>query len=243
ATVNDAAESIEAVLTTVPDVDHVITQVGGERRGISRSNLASFTLDFGSKRDRDQSAQALTDAAFQSVTKALSLAGTLRILPSSSPGGSGQSVLSPTGDLSYEVLAPDDDTLLVATEALAEAFDRDEHFVDVSTSLGEPTESVVIRPKPELYRFGLRPTALLGLLRGQTAAVEAGTYADGAEQLPIVLGLDKPITTVTDLQDFPIARVGDQRIALDAVASVTQESAPPALSRTDKQRSAMVSVN
>jgi HAE1 family hydrophobic/amphiphilic exporter-1 len=241
AAASTAAGKVEDFLAEEPSLEaYTISASDQVAQGGNAANVVTMLLDFGEPTKRSAKTTDLADALRARLEEKFPGAKFREGQSGFGGGGTG----GVTGDLTYSVSGPDGAVVQEIATSFTEKLAGLSFTKDVTNSLGEQRSDVVIEPKPELYRAGLQPYALAGLLQGSLGTVRAGTYLDGEETVKVQLGLDKVLTTVDELNSFPAVQVpGRPATLLSDLATVNRELSFPSLARTDRLRTVAVAAN
>lgn len=153
-------------------------------------------------------------------------------IPDLVQGSFSQSERGPGGsDLDVELLGRDLEELEAAANdmlvALVARPDVTEAFLDLHGGRKE----VQLALNTFGYSVGLTPQALAAQLRNAFAGAEADSFRAGASTMTVQVQLGDAITSLSDLELFPVTLPDGKQAALDSVAVITQSTSYPTITR------------
>jgi len=231
-------QGIEAKLTDVPELRHLLTSIGKVEGVIGQSSegvyLAQLLLVFS---DRDQ--RALTIDALQDAVRARLVDYPECIVTVTQPtiiGGQSQDVELEIAGSELATL----DRLAVRTMELA---DDIQGYTDTDTTVRPGKPELAILPKRAvLTDLAISPVNLGTALRANLAGLEAGTFKQGDRNYDIVVELADRMGK-DQVEQFLFPAAPGRPILLSNLAEVQQRTAPIQITRKDKRRVAKVFAN
>ncbi|MDK3017093.1 efflux RND transporter permease subunit [Pseudodonghicola flavimaris] len=155
-------------------------------------------------------------------------------IPDLVQGSFAQSERGPGGsDLDVELSGHDLETLEAAANALLVELvarpDVTEAFVDLHGGRQE----VQLALTPFGYSVGLTPQNLAAQLRNAFAGAEADSFRAGPSSMTVQVELGDTIASLAEFEMFPVTLPDGKQVGLDRVASITQSTSYPTITRKD----------
>lgn len=215
------AQSISAIISTVPEVTGVFVSAGGD---IARANI---TVDMGVKSSRKRSLFEIEDEL------KILLSGTPDVrLNFLSEGGERDFTINIMGDIQENTSAA---ALLLAGEMTAL-----ESVNNISSSASLTRPEIQIIPKPFLAaELGITASSLASSIRiatlGESGALLAKFNA-GNQQVPITVRFSETVRNeLTQMQSIRIPSTTGNAVPLGVIADITIANGPSSITRYDRQ--------
>ncbi len=216
---DDKMKQIEAIISKMPEVDTLSTQVGGD----SGHNSGNIGIGLVPRHSRKLSQMQVEDA-----------------IRSQLEGIPGIDVALGNQPIYIALLGPDPTVLDTITSDLASKIKKIKGITDLTTSVKPGLPAFAVRVRPDAAReLGLTSTDLAASLRAYVQG-DVSTYwttPDG-QQVEVQVRLPEASRqSVTQLSQLPVAYAKDGTpIALSSVATITSVDNPAVIKRQDLQR-------
>jgi len=228
-----AAQEVEAALLSVDGVETVQTSIGSSGSAVrdAFTGVGGITYSVTTDTSADQTA---VRADVEAAVAELDDVGTVTV--STQGGGFGSS------DIAIDVSAPDQATLLEATDAVVVAVEGAEGVGQVTTNLAAALPYVAVTvDTAAAAEVGLSEVAVGGLVSNTMQPRQAGSVEIDGTGVTVYLAVADPPTTIEELQNLQIpSAVGV--IPLSQIATVEESEGPTSITTQRAQRTATVSV-
>jgi multidrug efflux pump subunit AcrB len=216
---DEKMKQIEAIISQVPEVATLSTQVGGD----DGHNTGHIGIGLTPRHDRKRSQVQVEDLIRER----------LKSLP-------GIDVALGNQPIYVAILGPDPTVLDQITSDLAVKIKKIKGITDFSTSVKPGLPAYAVRVRPDAARqLGLTATDLAAALRAYVQG-DVSTYWTTPDGQQVEVQLRLPETgrqNVAQLEQLPVAYAKDGTpIALASVATITQVTNPQIIKRQDLQR-------
>lgn len=230
---SEVSDRIEKKMRMRPDVEGVITKIGGGQRGVSE---AEITLKLVDRDERDLSIKEFMN----DIRPALAGVPDAEIMVTTQgEGGSGEA------DLLIEVLSADQAKLSLVGEQLLRIVEETPGLVEVQTSEKTGKPEIAIRPRRRQMTWrGLDPATTGMILRTAYEGEKAGVYRELGEEYDIKVqfaGSNREDPAY--LPDLPVNLPYGGTVPLSDIATIENRTGAAEILHRDKQRMIQVSAN
>ncbi|MCK4537930.1 MAG: efflux RND transporter permease subunit [Candidatus Krumholzibacteria bacterium] len=224
---------IERVMRARPDVEGVITKVGGGQRGVEEA-LITLKLVDGSERD-------LTIVEFMNdIRSSLAEVPGAEIMVTASGEGGGVEA-----DLVMELLSSDPEKLSRYSRDIFAIVQDVSGLVEVQTTEKTGKPEIVVRPRRrQMALRGLQPANAGMILRAAYEGQEAGVYRELGEEYDIMVKYASDIRSDPDyLKDMPFSLPHGGQVPLSDIATLENSTGDAEILHRDKQRMVQITAN
>jgi hydrophobic/amphiphilic exporter-1 (mainly G- bacteria), HAE1 family len=220
----------DLIRANVPELDRMITSVGGRGGSGNSGNMSVYLVD---KSQRQRTVLQVVDALRPrlAVVPEARTSATLNSSISLGFGGGG-------GALQVQMLGPDYDKLVELTAQAEQIVRTVSGVADVINSDAvRSSETQLVVDRSRLSDANLSASQVASGLRMALSGTSVGTYkVSGATDLPIMLRVDPAYRKdVNTLLSLPIAYSGGKRINLGQVVRQVNGQSPTRISRTNRE--------
>jgi CzcA family heavy metal efflux pump len=236
---NEAAMIIEEKLKPFNDLDYYVSNVGseiGDFGGGDKTNVATITLTFKDKIDREQS----SFVTFDQIRDAVTGITTADIRLAKQQGG------PPTGPpVNIEISGDDFDKLGELSEQIKREIRGIPGIADIKDNYdaAKPEIRIIVdREKAALYK--LNTASIAGTVRNAISGTVASKYRVGKDEYDITVRLDSvQRNDISMIENLYIADKDGHQIPLSSVARVEFAGGLSAINRKDLSRVVTISAN
>ena len=229
-----AAKQVEPLLEDIEGVDTVQVSIGSSGsalRDAFTGGGGGITYSITTDPDADQVA---VRADVQEAVEGLDDAGDFAV--AAGGGGFGST------DIEIDVTAPDQATLVEATDDVVAAVDGQEGVSQVTSNLSASLPYIaVVVDRDKAAAVGLSEVAVGGLVSAAMQAQQAGTVEIDETALTIYIAASQTPQTLDELQTLIIPSAAGP-VELQTVASVAESEGPTSITSEGGQRTATVTV-
>jgi HAE1 family hydrophobic/amphiphilic exporter-1 len=222
---------VEDVIRGIPEVESVISTIGGGLRGVNEAVLRAKLVDI-SKRNRTVS-QLIKD-----MRPLLAGIPDADITASSSSGDEGDA------DVQIEVMGTDMDKILTIAAQVQSILQETPGLVGVRSSHQQGAQELIFVPnRQEIARRGLTTGAVAGLLRNSFEGDDHSVFREGGEEYKIRVQFDdqdrKDPATLREIR-LP---AGEQLVPLVQMGAITEKRGLAEILHRNRQKRVTISAN
>jgi len=234
-----------AILSRVPEVEHVISRVGSDELGLDPMGLneSDMFLQLKPKKTWRVRDKAWLEEQLRQVTQDFpgidyGFTQPIQMRVSEMLTGS-------RGDIAVKVFGPDLGTLNQIANRIAAAMEQTRGSQDVIAQTQEGVRYLGVRiDRQAVGRHGLDVAAVQDELRGQLEGLPAGTVLEEQRRVPVIVrGEGRLTATPTMFERVNLATPDGNQVPLDRVASLQATTGPMLIHREDGSRFVLVQAN